>query len=316
MAQTLELLTHRTETMRSIRGIVRTMKTMSAINARPYEQAAHAIEAYRETALDGFHAFLRRHGALPVDFEPNAVPVVIAFGSDHGLCGNYNEILAAEVARAVHDPHATRLICVGAQMEDALTGSGIPPETTLFPPATADGLGRLAGALITRLDTIRSASRTGSIAVSLVFVQRAPHGLQVPVTKRLLPLDPALIGALATRPWTSRSLPQFSLPPDRLLAALIRSYLFADLFRAAAEALVTENAARLSRMQQAEQSVDEQLEDLMAETRTVRQNQITTELLDVIIGFEALKRRDKRESGMDDRGGRARDQNPDEVFGN
>jgi F-type H+-transporting ATPase subunit gamma len=73
------------------------------------------------------------------------------------------------------------------------------------------------------------------------------------------------------------------------LAALIRSYLFAEIFRAAAEAMVTENAARLARMQQAERSVDEQLEALTAEMRSVRQTEITTELLDVIIGFEALK---------------------------
>lgn len=294
MAQTLELLTHRTETMRSIRGIVRTMKTMSAINARPYEQAAHAIEAYRETVMDGFHAFLHRHGALPVETERGAVPVVIAFGSDHGLCGNYNEILATEVAQTVEHPQSTRLICVGAQMEDALVGVDLAPEVTLLPPATADGLGRLASNLITRMDAIRTSAAAGAITVSLVFMQRAPHGLQVPVSQRLLPLDPALIGPLAQRPWKSRSLPQFSLPAAEILAALIRSFLFANLFRAAAEALVTENAARLARMQQAEQSIDEQLDDLMAEMRSVRQDEITTELLDVIIGFEALKVRDKR----------------------
>lgn len=297
MAQTLELLTHRTETMRSIRGIVRTMKTMSAINVLPYEQAARAIEAYRETVLDGFHAFLHRNGALPLEPERDAVPVIIAFGSDHGLCGNYNEILAAEVSQSMDDPHAARVICVGAQMEDALTGLGIVPDATLLPPATPEGLGRLAGSLITRLDMVRLASRAGAITVSLVFMQRAAHGQQVPVKQCLLPLDPELIDTLAKRPWTSRSLPQFSMPPDQLLAALIRSYLFADLFRAAAEALVTENAARLARMSQAEQSIDERLEALTAETRTVRQSEITAELLDVIIGFEALKERDRRKRG-------------------
>ena len=93
---------------------------------------------------------------------------------------------------------------------------------------------------------------------------------------------------LARRPWRSRSLPQFGLPAPELLAALIRNLLFATLYGAAAEALLTENAARLARMQQAEQSVDEKLEDLHSETRSVRQTQITTELLDVIVGFEAL----------------------------
>ncbi|KAG1715288.1 ATP synthase subunit alpha 1 [Nymphon striatum] len=63
----------------------------------------------------------------------------------------------------------------------------------------------------------------------------------------------------------------------------------------AAEAMVTENAARLALMQQAEQSVDEKLEELQSETRALRQADITTELLDVIIGFEALKKKRPRQ---------------------
>lgn len=291
MAQSLERLTHRTETMESIRGIVRTMKTMSAINAQPYEQAARSIDAYRDTVLTGFHAFLRRNGPLPRDHPRDVRQVFVAMGSDHGLCGNYNEVLAAEVARHETARDGARMICVGAQMEDALRGEGMTPEAMLLPPATADGLGRLAGDLVTRLDAIGG---TGQVAVTLIFMQRDTHGRQSPVSQRLLPLDPELTEGLAHRPWRSRSLPQFSLPAPDLLAVLIRNLLFATLYRAAAEALVTENAARLARMQQAEQSVDERLEEFRAETRQVRQSEITAELLDVIVGFEALRRRNCR----------------------
>lgn len=294
MAQTLEILMRRTGTMQSIRSIVRTMKTMSAINALPYEQAAQSIDAYRDTALMGLHAFVVKNGPLPHDDGPDALPVIIAFGSDHGLCGNYNEVVAGGVRR-IFTP-ASRIIAVGVQMEDALSGQGISPKQTLMPPATTEGLGRLAGRLITLLDDIRLADARGSIAVSLVFMQRAAHGEQHPVTQRLLPLDPAMTEALAKRRWSSRSLPTFSLPPERLFAALIHSFLFAEMFRAAAEALVTENAARLARMQQAEQSIDDRLEQLNAETRSVRQSEITTELMDVIIGFEAMKDRDRLKS--------------------
>lgn len=291
MAQTLELLARRTGTMQSIRGIIRTMKTMSAINVMPYEQASVAIEAYRATVLDGFHAFLHQFGPIPTSPEPGAAPVIVAYGTDLGLCGNYNEVLASSVATVAEN---ARVLCIGVQLEDALAGLGITPEVTLLPPATAEGLGRLAGDVIARLDTLRRASASGAVSVTLVYMQRAGHGSQAPALLPLLPLDPMLIGTLAARPWVSRSLPQFTLPPDDLLAALIRSYLFTDLFRAGAEALVTENAARLARMQQAEQSVDERLDDLTAETRTVRQSEITTELLDVITGFDALKAQARR----------------------
>ncbi len=296
MTQTLELLTRRAETMESIRGVVRSMKTMSAVNAAPYEQAAHAIEAYRATVLDGFHAFVAAQGPLPpvADNANASERVTIAFGSDHGLCGNYNELLADEVLRGLGGDTPARVICIGAQMGDALAGQGVTSDAALLPPANVDGLGRLAGRLITLLDRIRRAQGDAGMTVSLVFMQRAEHGRQAPVTRRLLPLDPAMTEAMARRPWVSRSLPAFSLPPDRILAALVRSFLFAEIYGAAAEALLTENAARLARMQQAERAIDDRREELVGEMRQVRQSEITIELLDVIIGFEALKPRRRK----------------------
>jgi len=294
MAQTFERLNHRIQTMGSIRGIVNTMKTMSAINALPYEQAAQAIEVYHDTVLTGLHAFVRSHGPLPFDAHPAAKAIVITFGSDHGLCGNYNEILAEEAFRVTQITPETQVICIGAQMADALHGQGITPKQTLLPPATADGLGRLSGRLITVLDAMQIAGPMAGATVTLVHMQRGEHGQQHPIATRLLPLDPHMTAELAQTPWVSRSLPQFRMPAPQLLASLIRSYLFARLFRSAAEAMVTENAARLARMQQAEQSIDDQLEILTTEMRMVRQSEITTELLDVIIGFEALRARDKR----------------------
>lgn len=300
MAQTLETLIRRTDTLNGIRSIVHTMKTLSAINALPYEQAARAIDIYREVILDGLQAFLHHNGSLAWTPQDAASQIIIAFGSDHGLCGNYNEILAAAVAKQAKlqtpSGNMPQVICVGAHMENALTDMGIQTERSLFPPATADGLGRLAGDLVTRLDDIRGNSPSREVEVTLVFTERAEHGRQAPVTQRLLPLDTTLLEDLAHRPWKSRSLPLFNLPPDELLASLIRDYLFASMFRAAAEALVTENTARLSRMQQAEQSVDERLETLKFESQMARQSAITNELLDIIIGFEALKGRERRHS--------------------
>jgi F-type H+-transporting ATPase subunit gamma len=81
---------------------------------------------------------------------------------------------------------------------------------------------------------------------------------------------------------------------DALLSSLIRSHIFASVFRASAEAMVTENSARLALMQQAEQSVDERIEAVEGELRSVRQTEITNELMDVTIGFEALKKRGSR----------------------
>jgi F-type H+-transporting ATPase subunit gamma len=217
--------------------------------------------------------------------------VVIVFGSDHGLCGNYNAALASHVSENLIDsPEKTTILCVGAQMADALRDQGTPPANTFFPPASVDGIGRLANLLTQHLDTLQRGFGLGDMAVSLAYFTRDATNGRRPEMAALLPLDPAMVHGLQARPWVSRSLPSFTMPPGDLFRALIRGHLFASMYRAAAEALVTENAARLALMQQAEQSVDDRLEALLAETRTVRQSEITTELLDVIIGFEALKK--------------------------
>ena len=293
MAQTLETLIRNTKTLDSIRGIVHTMKTLSAINARPYEHTARSIEAYHATVLQSFHAFLHRNGPLALTSKEIRTQVIVVFGSDHGMCGSYNEIVATKVSEYLQtldtDNMTPHVLCVGAQLNDALYGQDIWPESTLLPPASADGIGRLAGEIIARTDEIRQKTLRDEIAVTLIFTEQMLNGQQ-PVAKILLPLDPALFGKLADQPWISRSLPDFNMPSDDLLSALIRSHLFASIFRASAEALVTENAARLAQMQHAEQSADDRLEELKSETRTVRQTEITNELMDVIIGFEALKK--------------------------
>ncbi len=296
MSQTLEALTRRTETTRDIRGIVHTMKTLSAINTHPYEQAARVIGGWRDTVLDGLRAFVKAHGALDHTADAAALQVVLVFGSDQGLCGNYNEIVAEALAAHPVVSGDRLILCIGAQMEDAIRGVGLEVEAALMTPASADGLNRLARELVTRIDVARVATKR-EITVTLAFTERAPHGQQVAVVRQILPLAPDLVDALSRRPWTSRSLPHFDQPPDALLSALLRNYLFSSLFRASAEAMVTENAARLARMQQAEKSIDDRLAELDTATRTARQSAITEELLDIIAGFEALKAR--RDSSND-----------------
>ena len=295
MAQTLESLSRQNETLTSIRGIVGTMKTLSAINAAPYEQAARSIEAYHQTILQGFSAFAHRAGEIALHAEDAAEHWIVVFGSDHGLCGNYNEILAEVVNQhcqtqaqvpALGKPH---LLAIGTKLHDALVDQGLAPEKVLLPPASAEGIGRLAGEIMTRLDAISQGQALHRLAVTLAFTQRGEEGQRDPVTRRLLPLERGLLQP--DKRWPSRSLPDYRMAPAPLLASLIRNHIFASVFRASAEAMVTENAARLALMQQAERSVDERREEVRGELRSVRQTEITDELMDIIMGFEALKKR-------------------------
>ncbi len=278
---TLELLSRRMTTLQSIRNVVRTMKTLSAVNAAPYDRAATSIKLFHETILRGLQVVLQQVD-LPQEFHAanKMSRIVLIFGSDHGLCGGYNETVA--------ETRECTVFAVGARMAGALDALGVPVERCFTPPASADGIGRLAGDVLIALDAMRARAYGGEISVTTVHMQRDAQGMQSPSFHNLLPVEPEFFADLKARPWRSRSLPTFSMAPNALFGALIRNHIFASVFRAAAEAMATENAARLALMQQAERSIDDRLSELLVTIRSARQSEITNELLDVIAGFEAL----------------------------
>jgi F-type H+-transporting ATPase subunit gamma len=81
------------------------------------------------------------------------------------------------------------------------------------------------------------------------------------------------------------------MAPEALFSRLIREHLLVSLFRAGAESLASEHAARLAAMKGAERNIEERLEDLSAAHRRQRQEAITTELMDIVTGVEAMRAR-------------------------
>lgn len=296
MTQTLENLEHQIHSMRGIRSVVHTMKILSAINATPYEHAARSIERYQDVVLSGMQAVLHAGGKIDPKLPSKAVRILLAFGSDHGLCGNYNEKVAEAVMSSVSSgtERACQILCIGSRVSDALERADMTVREVLFTPANADGLSRLAGELVTHIDSIRTEVPTGAISVELLYTQRQTSNDPEIRDERLLPLSAELVERLQNEPYESASLPWMRESPDKLFATLSRHFLFASIYRAAAEAMTSENAARLARMQQAEQAVDDELQLLADQTRSARQTQITEELMDVIVGFEA--QRDKKKA--------------------
>ncbi len=104
----------------------------------------------------------------------------------------------------------------------------------------------------------------------------------------LYPLDLNWLQRLSEKKWPSRSIPTFTLDYDSLLSSLVQHYLFFSLYRAFVESLASENASRLSSMQMAEKNLEEHLNELHIQFNRQRQAGITSELLDILTGFEAL----------------------------
>ena len=69
---------------------------------------------------------------------------------------------------------------------------------------------------------------------------------------------------------------------------MIGELLLAQLAHAVTESFANENAARLAAMQAATENVSSKLEELRRSERELRQEEITTELLDVVTGADAI----------------------------
>jgi F-type H+-transporting ATPase subunit gamma len=82
--------------------------------------------------------------------------------------------------------------------------------------------------------------------------------------------------------------PLTNLAPGKLVEKLIDELVFAELMRAPMESFAGENGARLATMEAAHASIAGKLDDLSQDERRRRQDEITTELLDIVTGAEAV----------------------------
>ncbi|MCP4386471.1 MAG: F0F1 ATP synthase subunit gamma [Hyphomicrobiales bacterium] len=296
--ETLEDLGRRIGTTRDLKSIVRTMKSLSAVSIHQYETAGAAIAAYQHTIELGLQIALRRRPPI----EPQSVEagkrrtLVVLFGSDHGLCGRFNDLVVdfalARLTRQGIDPLSCLWLVVGARAAARLEATCTAPSASHFLPGSVDGLAATVGTILVELDAQRH-EEAFDRAVAF-HNRREEKAIPAPTMTRLLPLDRRYLRALARRPWESRCLPTFTIEPRRLFSVLVQQHLFATVYRAGAESMAAEHATRLSAMQAAERNIAQRLEEMNADYRRTRQSAITAELLDLFAGYEAVRGR-----GMD-----------------
>lgn len=291
--QHFEALKRNIDSTRDLQSVVRTMKTLAAVSIRQYEQAADALEDFAETVDLGLRMVLldmTQKSYAPL-LQSDGPTGVIIFGSDQGMCGQFNEQIVAYAGdyleRKAMQPRQASWMVVGARVEDSLRDSRIDLDFQFSQASSATGISPLVSNILVSIDRWRKKRALGAIRV---FYNRRisassykPHSLQLwPIARKRFFLEDR-------RSWPSRSLPLYTMPREVLLSRLIRQFLFVTLFRACAESLAGENASRIASMQAAEHNIGERLFRLQSEFNQQRQTAITEELLDVVTGFEALK---------------------------
>ena len=281
--QTLERLQKFIHTTEDLQSIVRTMKVLAAVSIRQYEKAVESLTDYSRTVDLGMQVIVGRNRSQlhQPQREDQLLSGVIVFGSDHGLCGRFNEAISNfTVKKLGHFGQSIdqyRLLTVGAMNVDEC----------FLVPSSVSGISSCVRQIIAKLDAWRT---EGLEHVLLFYNQHRPGMRHEPTMLNLLPMDLDRFTIFKSRPWPSRSVPSYTMADDKLLSSLVRQYLFISIFRASAESLASEHTSRLVSMQIAEKNIKERIEELDAQFRQQRQNAITEELLDVVSGFEVLDR--------------------------
>jgi len=292
MSDTVASMSRKIASARDLQSVVRTMKALAASNIGQYEKSAKALGEYNRTVELGLGACFRSLLMAAPHRRPVAAPAArvvraIVLGSDQGLVGQFNDVVAAfAVSDLATRSGDHRIWAVGERVRARLADAGVAVAGAFAVPSSVQAITPLVANVLVQSAAGEKDSETDELR--LYFNRPASGAAYAPASLRLLPLDDAWRRTLADRDWPTKALPDVVGVLSVTLRALLREYLFVSLFRACAESLVSENASRLAAMQRADKNIDELLVKLQRTFHRSRQSEIDAELFDVIAGFEAL----------------------------
>ena len=261
----------------------RVVKAMQRANeAKPYAaQVTRVIEnlAAAGTAVD--------HPLMRTVAEPKRVGIV-AITSDRGLAGAYN----AQVIRAAErelDAARTKgadysLILIGKKAADYFSFrnyridarfSGMSDTPTYEDARTV-------------ANQVKDMFVAGEIdRVELVYTEFVTMGTQRVTVRRYLPLQSAETIAEAGTAEAVAGI-EFEPSPEGVLESLLPRYVESRLFSAMLEAAASEHANRQRAMKAATDNAEDLITKLSREMNQARQASITTEIMEIVGGAEAL----------------------------
>jgi F-type H+-transporting ATPase subunit gamma len=279
----------RIRSVKNIAQVTRALEAVSASKVRKAQQAVLATRAYSNKAKEiladlsnqpGGPALL--HPLLTPRPEVKAIELLLITG-DRGLAGAYNANIVREAmlfARGQAAP--VRWVTVGRKGRDMVfrRRGNIVSEFSNLPAAPT----ALHVAPIAR--TVIDDFLTGTVDEVYVAYTDFVNTLRlVPTVRKLLPFGPEDVAsdAPATR------LPFIYEPnQEELLNVIVPRFAQLQVLQAVLESLASEHSARMVAMRNATDNAEELIGSLTLDYNKARQLAITSDLLDIVGGAEAL----------------------------
>ncbi len=309
------ILKRRIKSVQSTKKITRAMELIAASRIVKAQARVHAARPYSEQITQVI-ANLAAGGAGGTSalLAPRPEIRTVAFvvlTADRGLCGAYNTsvIRAAERSIATHQAEGRQifLVTVGRKAESYFRYREYHIDASFsgFTESPSyENAREVAQTVAQRFDD-------GEIdQVQLVSTRFLSAGSQSVVERTLMPLDPDSIGLPASSATTSAPAAavavaapgageggpapsqagyEFEPSPEEILDRLLPRYVEARMFAALLDAAASEHAARQRAMKAATDNADELIKSLSRVMNRARQDTITTEIMEIVSGAEALR---------------------------
>jgi F-type H+-transporting ATPase subunit gamma len=286
------------ETRRRIRSVQSTMKitrAMELIATSRIMRAQARVEASRPyaerltAAIADVASVTSNLGnpLLEAREHPSSAAVFVVT-SDRGLAGAYNanvlrrtEELLALLRKEGKEPH---LFVSGRKGVSYFRFRERPVEQswTGFSETPAyDQAKEIADAMIERF------SGADVDEIHAVYTSFESIGRQVAVAKRFVPMAMDVVERPEDQGMVNQYI--FEPEPEALLDALLPRYVETRVFNALLESAASENAARRRAMSAATENAEELIKVLTRVANQARQTEITTEIMEIVGGAEALR---------------------------
>ncbi|MBI4767592.1 MAG: ATP synthase F1 subunit gamma [Deltaproteobacteria bacterium] len=281
---------------RKIGGVRKTQqitKAMNMVAAAKLRGAQMRMENFRPYA----GKFLEVINNLSSRIDPEAFPLMtqrsvkkvelISLTADRGLCGSFNVNLINNGERFIkarkQEQVETTLVPVGKKgaeyykRRNYIIRSRYLDLFSSFDIVTAAGIGR---------DVIDNFLAGGSDEVYILYGEFINMGVQRPKVLRLLPIAP-----LTPKEEEKQGLEYLYEPSvEGIFNDLLPRYINVQIYRGLLENAASEQAARMTAMDNATRNCKELITSLSLIYNKARQSAITKELMDIVGGAEALKK--------------------------
>ena len=215
--------------------------------------------------------------------------LIVAISSDRGLCGSFNSNIFKAVLRLIHEKytlqHAKKnvtILPIGKKTLDYFGKRQYPIAgdfVTIFSGLSYDKVSEAAQYM---MDTFRKGDYD---KIEIVYNQFKNVATQILITEQLLPVLP--VPVTAGKKVDINYI--FQPNQEEIMKGLIPKSLKAQLYKAVLDSNASENGARMTAMDKANENAGELLKDLKLMYNRTRQAAITKEILEIVAGAEALK---------------------------